>query len=70
MNETTSSRASGPVPTKATVDVSGSDAGRAYYMGGAPAVLIRVDRTAEGDAIYGTATEPQFLRISRSSSTC
>jgi len=35
----------------ARVSVSGSDAARAYYMDGQPAVLIRVDRTAEGDAI-------------------
>lgn len=34
-----------------TVSVTRSDAGQAYYMGGEPAVLIRVDRTAEGDAI-------------------
>jgi multidrug efflux pump subunit AcrB len=40
----------------ATVAVSGSDAGRAYYMDDNPAVLIRVDRTAEGDAIGIEAT--------------
>ncbi len=40
----------------ATVTVSGTDSGRAYYMGSDPAVLIRVDRTAEGDAIGIEAT--------------
>ncbi len=40
----------------ATVTVSGTDAGRAYFMGDDPAVLIRVDRTAEGDAIGMEAT--------------
>ncbi|MEZ5721109.1 MAG: efflux RND transporter permease subunit [Paracoccaceae bacterium] len=40
----------------ATVSVTASDAGRAYYMDGKPAVLIRVDRTAEGDAISMEAT--------------
>ncbi|MCB1338926.1 MAG: efflux RND transporter permease subunit, partial [Maritimibacter sp.] len=40
----------------ATVSTTGTDAGRAYYMEGQPAVLIRVDRTAEGDAIGMEAT--------------
>ncbi|MBU2532321.1 MAG: efflux RND transporter permease subunit [Alphaproteobacteria bacterium] len=35
----------------ASVAVSGTDAGRAYYLNDQPAVLIRVDRTSEGDAI-------------------
>ena len=35
----------------AQVAVTGADAGRAYYIDGQPAVLVRVDRTAEGDAI-------------------
>ena len=39
-----------------TVTVTASDAERAYYMEGLPAVLIRVDRTAEGDAIGMEAT--------------
>ncbi len=33
------------------VTVTDADSGRAYYVGDEPAVLIRVDRTAEGDAI-------------------
>ncbi|MFD0980100.1 efflux RND transporter permease subunit [Tropicimonas aquimaris] len=33
------------------VNLTGSDAGRAYLVGDDPAVLIRVDRSAEGDAI-------------------
>ncbi len=44
----------------ATVSVSGADAGRAYYLDGQPAVLIRVDRTAEGDAIGMEATVRQL----------
>jgi multidrug efflux pump subunit AcrB len=35
----------------ATVSVSGADAGRAYFVGNLPAVLLRVDRDAAGDAI-------------------
>lgn len=35
----------------ANVSVTGSDAGRAYYFEGVPAVNIRVDRGADGDAI-------------------
>ncbi len=44
----------------ATVSVTGSDAGRAYYLDDQPAVLIRVDRTAEGDAIGMEATVRQL----------
>ena len=44
----------------ATVSISGADAGRAYYLDGQPAVLIRVDRTAEGDAIGMEATVRQL----------
>lgn len=44
----------------ATVSVAGSDAGRAYYLDDQPAVLIRVDRTAEGDAIGMEATVRQL----------
>jgi multidrug efflux pump subunit AcrB len=40
----------------ADVSVTGSDAGRAYAIDDQPAVLIRVDRTAEGDAIGMEAT--------------
>lgn len=35
----------------AQVQVRGSDAGQAYFVGEQPAVLIRVDRASEGDAI-------------------
>ncbi|SOB92039.1 multidrug efflux pump subunit AcrB [Rhodobacter sp. JA431] len=35
----------------AKVSVTGADAERAYYLHDQPAVLIRVDRTSEGDAI-------------------
>jgi multidrug efflux pump subunit AcrB len=35
----------------ARVSVTGPDAGRAYFVGEEPAMLIRVDRSAEGDAI-------------------
>jgi multidrug efflux pump subunit AcrB len=35
----------------AQVVVTDVDAGRAYFMGEAPAMLIRVDRSAEGDSI-------------------
>ncbi len=38
------------------VSVTGADAGRAYFVGDMPAVLIRVDRSAEGDAIGMEAT--------------
>ena len=40
----------------ARISVTGADAGRAYYVGDDPAVLLRVDRTAEGDAIGIEAT--------------
>lgn len=40
----------------AEVSVSGADAGRAYYLDDQPAVLIRIDRTSEGDAIKMEAT--------------
>lgn len=40
----------------ARVEVLGADAGRAYYLDGAPAVLIRIDRTSQGDAIAMQAT--------------
>jgi multidrug efflux pump subunit AcrB len=40
----------------ASVAVSGADAGRAYFLDDDPAVVIRVDRTAEGDAIGMEAT--------------
>ncbi len=35
----------------ASVTVTGTDAGRAYFFNDQPAVLIRVDRMADGDAI-------------------
>jgi multidrug efflux pump subunit AcrB len=35
----------------ATVRAGGSDRGLAYYVGDAPAVTVRVDRPAEGDAL-------------------
>lgn len=35
----------------ARVTVTGADAGRAYYLEGKPGVLIRVDRTSDGDAL-------------------
>ncbi|SDK06581.1 efflux RND transporter permease subunit [Aliiruegeria lutimaris] len=38
------------------VSVTGADAGRAYFVGEDPAVLIRVDRSPEGDAIKMEAT--------------
>lgn len=38
------------------VSVRGADDGRAYFVGEDPAVLIRVDRSAEGDAIRMEAT--------------
>ncbi|MDV7143724.1 efflux RND transporter permease subunit [Tropicimonas sp. TH_r6] len=38
------------------VNVTGADEGRAYFVGDTPAVLIRVDRSAEGDAIKMEAT--------------
>ena len=40
----------------AKVEVEGSDAGRAYFDGEFPAVLIRVDRSEQGDAISMQAT--------------
>ncbi|PTQ75361.1 efflux RND transporter permease subunit [Celeribacter persicus] len=40
----------------ATIETTRSDAGQAYAINGLPAVLIRVDRTAEGDAIGMEAT--------------
>ena len=44
----------------ATVTTTGADAGRAYYFNDFPAVLIRVDRTTEGDAIGMEATVRQL----------
>jgi len=44
----------------ATVSTSEADADRAYYFNDLPAVLIRVDRTAEGDAIGMEATVRQL----------
>ena len=35
----------------AEIEVEGADSGRAYFMGGQPAVTIRVDRSDQGDAI-------------------
>lgn len=35
----------------ADVQIKGSDAGRAYFYGEHPAILIRVDRSSQGDAI-------------------
>ncbi len=40
----------------ATVDVLGSDSGRAYFVGNNPAISIRVDRADKGDAILMQAT--------------
>ncbi|MCB1397731.1 MAG: efflux RND transporter permease subunit [Rhodobacter sp.] len=39
------------VRNTATVAMTGADAGRAYFLGEDPAVLIRVDRSPDGDAI-------------------
>ena len=45
----------------AQVTVTGADARRAYFVGDEPAVLIRVDRTAEGDAIGIQASVERVL---------
>lgn len=45
----------------ARVTMTGADAGRAYFVGDAPAVLIRVDRTTGGDAIRIQAGVEQVL---------
>ncbi|MFB9148922.1 efflux RND transporter permease subunit [Roseovarius ramblicola] len=44
----------------ATVQAGGLDRGLAYYVGGAPAVAVRVDRPAEGDALDVQATVEQI----------
>ena len=35
----------------ATIEIDGADSGRAYLLGDNPAILVRVDRASEGDAI-------------------
>ena len=44
----------------AKVEVKGADSGRAYFFGANPAVLIRVDRSEQGDAISMQATVEQI----------
>ncbi len=44
----------------ARVNVTDADADRAYFVAGQPAMLIRVDRSAEGDAIKMEATVRQL----------
>ena len=45
----------------ATVEVIGTDAGRAYFFNDNPAVLIRVDRSSQGDAIRMEETVRQLV---------
>jgi len=49
------------VRSVARVTVTAVDVGRAYFMGEEPAMLIRIDRSAEGDAIRLQETVEQIV---------
>jgi len=50
-----------PVRSVARVTMTAVDAGQAYFIGEEPAMLIRVDRSAEGDAIGLQATVQRIV---------